>query len=386
MRPERRVPHRAPVRRTLFAAVATFAACATAFVTVLPPAGADEITDKKAQAEQVADKLDALEAREMQLSSQAEKAKAELAQAEQGVADAERRSAEADAELALRQVELRSFAIDAYVSGADAPGVDAILTSQIDDSAKVRGYVDITTGSRQDKIDQLQATRLKAEQEAGELDDARGDLEARHAQLNKSLDDAQRAVDDQQSIKSKLDGDVATLVAAEQSLKAEAAARAATAAVAPSAPAGGGGGAPRPSAPAAPAPAAPKGPAPAVGSGAQYAIDAAMSKIGAPYVWAAAGPDTFDCSGFTMWAWKHGGKSLGHYTGSQWASSTHISAGEAQAGDLVFFWGPGDAGDPGHVGLYLGGGSFVHAPGRGKYVRVDGVGYWSGARVAYGRV
>jgi cell wall-associated NlpC family hydrolase len=103
-------------------------------------------------------------------------------------------------------------------------------------------------------------------------------------------------------------------------------------------------------------------------------------------VWAAAGPDTFDCSGFTMWAWRHGGKSLSHYTGSQLAQSTRISAAEAQPGDLVFFWGPGDGGDPGHVGLYLGGGSFVHAPGRGKFVRVDSVGYWSGARVAYGRV
>ena len=89
---------------------------------------------------------------------------------------------------------------------------------------------------------------------------------------------------------------------------------------------------------------------------------------------------------FTMWAWRHGGKSLGHYTGSQWAQSTKISYAEAQPGDLVFFWGPGDGGDPGHVGLYLGGGSFVHAPGRGKFVRVDSVGYWPGARVAYGRV
>jgi cell wall-associated NlpC family hydrolase len=103
-------------------------------------------------------------------------------------------------------------------------------------------------------------------------------------------------------------------------------------------------------------------------------------------VWAAAGPNTFDCSGFTMWAWAHGGKSLSLYTGSQLAQSRRISAAEAQPGDLVFFWGPGDGGDPGHVGLYLGGGSFVHAPGRGKFVRVDSVGYWSGARVAYGRV
>jgi cell wall-associated NlpC family hydrolase len=391
MRSER-LPRRAAVRRTMLVAAATLTATATAFVTVLPPASADEITDKKAQAAQVADKLDSLEAREMQLSAQAEKAKSDLAQAEADVADAEKRSADAEAELGQRQEQLRKFAVDAYVSGADAPGIDAILTSQIDDSAKVQGYVDITTGNRQDLIDQLQATRMKAQQEGEALQAARDGLEARHAQLSRSLDDAQSAVDEQQSIKNKLDGEVATLVSAEQARKAQAA-QAAAASAAPRAaapPAGASaaaGGGPRPASPApAPAPAAPKGPAPAVGNGAQYAIDAAMSKLGAPYVWAAAGPNAFDCSGLTMWAWAHGGKSLSHYTGSQWAASTHISAGEAQPGDLVFFWGPGDGGDPGHVGLYLGGGMMVHAPHTGSFVKTESVSYWPGARVAYGRV
>jgi cell wall-associated NlpC family hydrolase len=393
MRSERRLPRRAAVRRTLVAVAAILTATATAFVTVLPPANADEITDKQTQAAQVADKLDALEARQMDLSAQAEKSKSELARAEADVADAEKRSADAQAELTQRQEELRKFAVDAYVSGADAPGIDAILSSQIDDSAKVQGYVDIATGSRQDKIDQLQATRQKAEKEGQALQSARDDLEARHAQLSRSLDDAQSAVDEQQSIKSSLDSQVATLVSAEQARKAQAAqaAAAATAAAAsaPRAAAPTGGGTPVRSsspAPAAPAPPAPSGPAPAVGSGAQFAIDAAMSKLGAPYVWAAAGPDSFDCSGLTMWAWAHGGKSLSHYTGSQWASSAHISAGEAQPGDLVFFWAPGDGGDPGHVGLYLGGGMMVHAPHTGSYVKTESVSYWPGARVAYGRV
>ena len=378
---------RSSLRRTLLGAVATSAASAVAFVTILPPAAADEISDKRAQAAQVTDELEALEAREMGLSADAEQAKAELAQAEDAVADAQRRSDEANAELDVRQQELRQFAVDAYVTGSDAPGIDAILTSQIDDSAKVRGYVDIAGGNRQDKIDQLRATRLKAEREGEELVAAHGDLEARHAQLDRSLDEAQSAVDEQQSIKSRLDGEVATLVAAEQQRKAEAARAAATAAPTPGLGDGGArSSAPARSAPSAPAPAVPSGPPPAMGSGAQFAIDAAMSKIGAPYVWAAAGPNTFDCSGFTMWAWRHGGKSLSHYTGSQLAQSTRISVADAQPGDLVFFWGPGDGGDPGHVGLYLGGGSFVHAPGRGKFVRVDSVGYWSGARVAYGRI
>jgi cell wall-associated NlpC family hydrolase len=390
MRLARRVP-RTTVRRSLIASVATVAASVTVLAAAVPPVGADELTDKRAQAEQVATKLDSLEAREMQLSAEAEKAKGDLSRAEAAVADAQERADEANAELAVRQDELRDFAVDAYVTGSDNRGVDAMLTSAVDDSATVRGYVTITGGSRQDLIDRLNATRLKAQQEGEELEAARGELEARNAQLTHSLDAAQSAVDEQQTIKDRLDGEVATLVAAEQARKA-AAQQAVSAAPQGNVPSGGGGGggaaAPvaRPSAPApAPAP-APSGPAPPMGSGAGAAIAAAMSKIGSPYVWAAAGPNTFDCSGFTMWAWAHGGKSLSHYTGSQLAQSRRISAGEAQPGDLVFFWGPGDGGDPGHVGLYLGGGSFIHAPGTGKFVRIDSVGYWSGARVAYGRV
>jgi cell wall-associated NlpC family hydrolase len=386
MRQQPRVP-RAAARRSLIASLATIAASVTVFATVVPPVGADELSDKRAQAAQVAGKLASLEAREMELSAQAEKAKGELARAEAAVADAQRRADEANAELAVRQEELRAFAVDAYVSGSDTQGVDAILTSAADDSAKVRGYVTITGGSRQDLIDRLHSTREKAEREGAELDTARGDLEARHAQLARSLDEAQAAVDEQQTIKDRLDGEVATLVSAERARTAAAAQQAATdAAPRDNAPSGGGGGAPAPARPAAPAPPGPSGPPPPMGSGAGAAIAAAMSKIGAPYVWAAAGPNTFDCSGFTMWAWAHGGKSLSHYTGSQLAQSRRISAAEAQPGDLVFFWGPGEGGDPGHVGLYLGGGSFIHAPGRGKFVRIDSVGYWSGARVAYGRV
>ena len=96
--------------------------------------------------------------------------------------------------------------------------------------------------------------------------------------------------------------------------------------------------------------------------------------------------DAFDCSGFTMWVWAQNGKSLGHYTGSQWAQTAHISLSELQPGDLVFFWGPGDGSDPGHVGLYVGGGQMIHAPGRGRYVRYDSINYWSGATVRAGRV
>jgi len=148
--------------------------------------------------------------------------------------------------------------------------------------------------------------------------------------------------------------------------------------------------APRPAPPApttpAPAPPAPTPPAGPQRGGAAAAIAAAYSKIGSPYVWAAAGPGAFDCSGLTMWAWAQAGVGLAHYTGAQWAMSRHISIAEAQPGDLVFNWAPGAGGDPSHVGLYIGGGAMIHAPSAGNYVRVDSIYWWTGARVAVGRV
>jgi cell wall-associated NlpC family hydrolase len=115
-------------------------------------------------------------------------------------------------------------------------------------------------------------------------------------------------------------------------------------------------------------------------------LDAAVAKLGRPYVRGAAGPNAFDCSGFTRWAWQAAGVELPHYSGAQWAQTDHISVDDLQPGDLVFFWGPGERGDPGHVGLYVGDGQMIHAPGTGRSVRYDSIWYWSGARVAAGRV
>ncbi len=139
-------------------------------------------------------------------------------------------------------------------------------------------------------------------------------------------------------------------------------------------------------APPAPPPPPPPTSVPPAPAGAQAAVQAALGKIGSPYVWAAAGPNSFDCSGLTMWAWAQAGKSLWHYTGSQYTQTARVPINQLQPGDLVFFWGPGVTGDPGHVGLYIGGGQMVHAPRAGSNVKIDSIYYWYGARLAGGRV
>jgi len=96
------------------------------------------------------------------------------------------------------------------------------------------------------------------------------------------------------------------------------------------------------------------------------AVAYAKSKLGDSYVYAAAGPTTFDCSGLTMEAWLQAGVSLPHNAAAQYDSIEHISLSQAQPGDLMFFL---DGGSIGHVGIYIGNGTIIDAPHPGAFVR-----------------
>ncbi|WDZ86094.1 NlpC/P60 family protein [Micromonospora cathayae] len=98
------------------------------------------------------------------------------------------------------------------------------------------------------------------------------------------------------------------------------------------------------------------------------AIRTACAQVGDPYVWGATGPNSFDCSGLTQYAYKAAGIHLTHFTGAQWNETKKIGRDEAGPGDLVFFFS-----DLHHVGLYLGNGLMVHAPRAGKPVNVSSI-------------
>lgn len=123
--------------------------------------------------------------------------------------------------------------------------------------------------------------------------------------------------------------------------------------------------------------------APQVSSGtggsatAQAAVSAALSRQGMPYVWAAAGPNSFDCSGLTMWAYAQAGVSLPHSSGGQASAGSSVPLSALAPGDIVWM--------PGHVGMYIGNGQVVHAPTTGDVVKVVSLGSMSwqkGVRVA----
>jgi peptidoglycan DL-endopeptidase CwlO len=96
----------------------------------------------------------------------------------------------------------------------------------------------------------------------------------------------------------------------------------------------------------------------------------ACARLGDPYQWGGSGPDRFDCSGFTMMAWRQAGVSLPHNAAMQATYGTRVALGDLQVGDIVFFYSP-----IGHNGIYLGGGLMIHAPRTGETVRIVPVRY-----------
>jgi peptidoglycan DL-endopeptidase CwlO len=95
------------------------------------------------------------------------------------------------------------------------------------------------------------------------------------------------------------------------------------------------------------------------------ALREALTRRGCPYVWGAAGPCEFDCSGLVVWAYGQIGIHLDHYTGDLWNEGIHVSRSELQPGDLLFFY------DLDHVGIYIGGDLMVDAPDFGQDVMVQ---------------
>lgn len=94
----------------------------------------------------------------------------------------------------------------------------------------------------------------------------------------------------------------------------------------------------------------------------------ALKYLGRPYRWAAAGPNAFDCSGYTMFVYAQVGVSLPHSSRAQINSGPRVSRANLRPGDLVFFGSPIH-----HVGIYIGNGKMVHSPHSGDVVSIDPV-------------
>ena len=351
--------------RTRRALALCVAGIAVAVVAVLPQAAsADQISDKQAQANAIAAKVDELNHTIERYAEQANGAQVELDSLNQQEADAQAKVDAAKAEQAQHVAELRTYAIDAYVHGTDDQKAAQASSTDLTDMGQRQGYLSAASDTRQQLIDQLRATQEDVNIQIAQLNDAQAKVSAKQKDLSDRKSAAAAAAAQQRQLLSQAQGELATLVQQAQAKKAadEAAAAQARARSAASSSNSGGGGS--------------FGPAPPARGGASAAIAEAKRQLGKPYVWGAAGPDSFDCSGLTMWAWRAGGVSLPHYTGSQYAATTHIPLSAIQPGDLIFYNGME------HVGLYIGGGQIIHAPHSGDVVKISDLYYWNTSMVA----
>lgn len=340
-------------------------------------ARADAVSDKRAEAEAIAAKIRDLDGQIERAAEQANGAQLELDGINAQITDAQTQVDAAQQQQTARNNDLRRYAIDAYVHGNPASTPDLGPTDDLTELGQRQGYLASAANLQQQLIDQLHASEQDLQVKVQALNVAKGNAEAKTQQLHDEQAAAQSAVDAQNALYAKAQGELQQLVAEAQAREAErqrAAAQARQEELARQAQqrasarsSSNGGGAADSSSSA----------GPAVRGGVDAVIAEAKRQLGKPYVWGANGPNSFDCSGLTQWAWRAGGVNLPHYSGAQYSATTHISLSEIRPGDLIFYESPDT-----HVALYIGNGTIIHAPNSRSVVRYDSIYYWDTAIMA----
>ena len=380
-------------RRAVAAGIAIVMTVVSTPLAITATAHADAIDDKKAQARQIAGEIFDLQDRIEQYAEAANGAQVELFGLVQQIAASQAKVDQAERDQERHRRQLQAYAIDAYVYGEAPEHVDV----RIDPSGATvdprNSYLKAASVNRQQLIDSLREAEANLKTQIAALEDAKQAAAAKADDLKQRQDDAQRAADKLQGVKSEIDGELAALVQQAQEAQAaaerEAAQRAAQEGARGSPTVDPSSGSSGPSSSPAPPPSSsdpadnppvtiyiptrpvPPGPVPDPDvEGAKKAIEFAQQQLGKPYVWGAAGPDAYDCSGLTMQAWKAGGVTMDHWTGSQYAQTRPIPLTEVQPGDLSFY------NQMQHVALYIGNGKIIHAPHAGSTVQVEDMYYW----------
>jgi cell wall-associated NlpC family hydrolase len=295
-------------------------------------AAPDEATTGQQAAQLAAERGHELEV----LTEDFNEARENLAQQQAAAAGAAAQLAEADAQLAALEDQIAAVAETAFTG--DALGsLQAFMTSGSADEFLERvATLESVAGYHNDVLERVAAARAAAESAGAAAAEATAAAEAQLRSVEGQQVQLQTEIEDYKV-------QYATLTA-EQQQEADVA-HGGQALEAP-----------------------PAGSVEAGSDAAQVVIDSALAQVGDPYVWAAGGPDAFDCSGLTQYAFAAAGISLPHSSKIQASMGRAVSRAELQPGDLVYYYSPIS-----HIGIYIGGGQMVHATTFGEPVSVGSV-------------
>ena len=352
-----------PARRAVPRIVIGLIAAGGLALTTVPAAASPEDPETSAEAAAlVAERAHDLEV----VTERFNEAREQLRAGQDAAAQAARDVATAEAAVAAAREQVRSVARGAW-TGDRLTTLSAVLTADspdelLDRVGTLQAIADHTNGVLGGAVqatDTAAAARSAAERTQAEAAALVDRVAAEQADLDRQVATFQAVYDRLAAEEQRAARAAAERHAAEEA----AAAQQQRAAEVPAA--------------AAPAPA----PAPrvaAAGGAARTAVDTALAQLGDPYVWAAAGPDAFDCSGLVQYAYAAAGVRLPHSSTMQSQMGTPVSRSQLQPGDLVFFYSPVS-----HVGIYVGDGQMVHASTYGQPVKVasvDAMGGYNSAR------
>ena len=313
------------------------------------PAGADPISDKRAEALALQQQITATNENLSALGEEYNAAQLRLDQAQADVAAIQAQIDATRAEIARIKGVVRDRAAAVYRRAASGQSFQNFNVRDAQEFASREHYAAAQSDADNQLAEQLAAAKEQLSEQRATVQAARDAAATERERLARAKASLEAASAQQEALLAQVQGDIAQLIEQEmERLEAEALAQArATYGVNVEA---------YPDLP-------PPGPSTA------QATDFAYQQMGKTYVYAAAGPDHYDCSGLVMAAFKSAGVSLPHYSGAQYQLLPHVPLDAMQRGDLLF-WGSGGSS---HVAIYLGDGQIIESGGTGHDVHVGAI-------------
>jgi cell wall-associated NlpC family hydrolase len=373
----------APVILTLLTAIAV----AVALACVRSAAADPSITAKRAEAESVLAQIEEIDSQLSHAIEAYNLANVKLDKIEGELKTNARHLKIARASLQNGQRHLAERLVALYVGDSDAGALEVVLGAKsIDDLINRLDAVDRVSAQDTRVLGEVKSFRKQVQERRVRLDRARVAQKQVVADRAAQRESIEGQLAERQRLLSSIKDQIASMEAEERRRQAAAAAQARARLAAAQlarqtevteAPVGPGAVSEVFDEPSVEAEVAtPAAPAPTHGG----VVGIAMQYLGVPYVWGGASPSGFDCSGFSMYVFAQIGVSLPHHAASQYGMGSPVSRSELAPGDLVFFNGLG------HMGIYIGGDQFIHAPHSGDVVKISSLSQdwyartWVGAR------